>query len=532
MVELDTVLTELGEFGRFQAFTYLLICLPVFFSAANSLTYVFTAGVPPYRCFVPGCDDDENSDFSQPWLAVAIPPAAPTGPYQPAQCQRFVRNGTGCVPSAFDTNRQEACDKWVFYPGEKTIVNEWGITCLDNQWKLSLVGTLHFAGILIGSLLCGYLADRFGRKLVLVGSLVLMSVTGIAQAVSPSYLVFQFFVLLNAIGTSGVYPLAFILGVELVGPTKREMSSMVINYFYAVGEASVGLFAWLFDEWQSLQLIVSVPPIFFIAYYWVVPESVRWLLTQKQNLQAKKIVQKAARTNGVHLSQDILNSFDEGSQSDSDSEEKKEHAQGLMQSARALFRSKRLIFRSLYLFFIWAANAFVYYGLSVNSTSLGGDKYLNFSMVCLAEIPGYSLAWLCLHKGRRPSLCGFMLLCAVTCLAAAFIPQDSQTGILILFLTGKVGITASFGIIYVYTAELYPTPMRSASVGACSMMARFGAMVAPFAPLLSIYSAPLPLLLFGSVSLVAALLGLLLPETVGTLLPDNVNQAEALCDAS
>ncbi|XP_059481373.1 organic cation transporter protein [Neocloeon triangulifer] len=528
MVELDAVLSELGDFGRYQAFTYLLICLPVFFSAANSLTYVFTAGVPPYRCFVPDCDAGENSEFSQPWLSMAIPPLTSEGPYQPAQCSRFVRNGSGCVSGAFDTNQVENCDKWVFYPGEKTIVNEWGITCLDNQWKLSLVGTLHFAGILIGSLLCGYLADRFGRKLVLVGSLVLMSVTGVLQAVAPSYLVFQFFVLLNAVGTSGVYPLAFILGVELVGPSKREMSSMVINYFYAVGEASVGLFAWLFDDWQSLQLIVSVPPIFFIAYYWAVPESVRWLLTQKKNVKAKKIVQKVARANGVHLSQEILSTFDEGS--DSDSEEQKIHTQGILQSARALLRSKRLVLRSLYLFFIWAANAFVFYGLSVNSTSLGGDKYLNFSMVCLAEIPGYSLAWLCLHKGRRPSLCGSMLLCAVTCLAAAFIPQDSHTGILILFLIGKVGITASFGIIYVYTAELYPTTMRSASVGACSMMARFGAMVAPFAPLLSIYSAPLPLLLFGSVSFVASLLSLLLPETVGTVLPDSVNQAEALCD--
>lgn len=109
---------------------------------------------------------------------------------------------------------------------------------------------------------------RFGRKLVLIGSLAMMSVTGMAQAIAPSYVVFQIFVLLNAVATAGVYPLAFILGVELVGPSKREMASMVINYFYAFGEASVGLFAWLFDDWQSLQLIVSVPPILFIAYFW------------------------------------------------------------------------------------------------------------------------------------------------------------------------------------------------------------------------------------------------------------------------
>jgi OCT family organic cation transporter-like MFS transporter 4/5 len=48
-MDFDEVLDEIGDFGRYQIITYLLICLPVIFSAANSLTYVFTAGVPNYR---------------------------------------------------------------------------------------------------------------------------------------------------------------------------------------------------------------------------------------------------------------------------------------------------------------------------------------------------------------------------------------------------------------------------------------------------------------------------------------------------
>jgi hypothetical protein len=74
-------------------------------------------------------------------------------------------------------------------------------------------------------------------------------------------------------------------------------------------------------------------------------------LTQKQNLKAKKILQKAAQTNGVHLSQDLLAAFDEAS--DSDSEDCKEHGQGLMQAARAMLRSRKIVLRSFYLFFIW-----------------------------------------------------------------------------------------------------------------------------------------------------------------------------------
>jgi OCT family organic cation transporter-like MFS transporter 4/5 len=39
-----------------------------------------------------------------------------------------------------------------------------------------------------------------------------MSVAGIAQAVSPDYITFQVFVFISAVGTAGVYPLAFIIG--------------------------------------------------------------------------------------------------------------------------------------------------------------------------------------------------------------------------------------------------------------------------------------------------------------------------------
>lgn len=110
------------------------------------------------------------------------------------------------------------------------------------------------------------------------------------------------------------------------------------------------------------------------------------------------------------------------------------------------------------LFYNWAANAFVYYGLSLNATNLSGNKYLNFALVCLIEIPGYSLAWILMNKmGRRWSLAGSLLLCAITCIAGAFVPDGLTWALITLFLTGKLGITASFAIIYVHTAEMLPT---------------------------------------------------------------------------
>lgn len=70
--------------------------------------------------------------------------------------------------------------------------------------------------------------------------------------------------------------------------------------------------------------------------------------------------------------------------------------------------------------------------------------------------------------------------------------------------------------------------IRSGGVGAMSTVARLGALVAPFVPLLSRYYEPLPLFLFGVVSLVGGLLALSLPETLSLKLPDTVAEAEQI----
>jgi OCT family organic cation transporter-like MFS transporter 4/5 len=175
-------------------------------------------------------------------------------------------------------------------------------------------------------------------------------VSGVGQAVSGNYLTFIIFAFLNAVGTSGVYPLAFILGVEMVGKGKREMAGVVLNYFYSVGQALVGIIAWVDGDWVNLQYWVSAPPILFIAYYWIIPESARWLIAKKRNRKAFKIILNASEANGVELSERILDNFKEN-------EEGEEFKSNIDKSKKAaymeLLRSRIMVIRSLILFFIW-----------------------------------------------------------------------------------------------------------------------------------------------------------------------------------
>ena len=49
-----------------------------------------------------------------------------------------------------------------------------------------------------------------------------------------------------------------------------------------------------------------------------------------------------------------------------------------------------------------------------------------------------------------------------------------------LSLVGKFGASAGFAVIYVYSAELFPTVMRNSGIGFCSLMARIGGILAPY----------------------------------------------------
>lgn len=73
-----------------------------------------------------------------------------------------------------------------------------------------------------------------------------------------------------------------------------------------------------------------------------------------------------------------------------------------------------------------------------------------------------------------------MNYCKTITLIFFFFGTELQSLTLVLSMIGKMGSAAAFGVIYIYTAELYPTVVRNGAMGTSSCIARFGGMAAPY----------------------------------------------------
>ncbi|XP_059154009.1 organic cation transporter protein-like [Physella acuta] len=102
---------------------------------------------------------------------------------------------------------------------------------------------------------------------------------------------------------------------------------------------------------------------------------------------------------------------------------------------------------------------------------------------------------------------------------------------LTLSLIGRLGNAATYVIIYIYAAELFPTVVRSTAMGVCSITESFGGIIAPYIVDIHLVTSyhvgkALPLIIFGGSSILAGLLALLLPETSKKNLPDTIEEAK------
>uniref|UniRef100_A0A665V0I6 SVOP-like n=1 Tax=Echeneis naucrates TaxID=173247 RepID=A0A665V0I6_ECHNA len=379
---------------------------------------------------------------------------------------------------------------------------------LEN-WQVALVSTMVFLGFMLCGVLGGYVADRYGRWKVVFGGFVWSAYFSLLTSFAPSYSWFIFLRSLVGCGVAGVSQ-GFVLKAEFI-PAKHRAFLLPLASFEL-------------DPVQNQQ-----SPF--------IPESARYQVSAGNVDAAVKTLQWIADMNRSSLPTGQL-------------VEPAETGRGNWR----ILLSPSLRRTSLLLWFSWFVASFSYYGSVLSSSELleknllcvtniewehpaqrrlsgapcycipfGFAEYQTLLISCLGEVALVPVN-ICLLNvfGRKMSLAVLQLLAAIFFMMVNIC--TTMFGFTLLLFLLRSLVSMNFNVVYIYTAEVYPTVARSLGMGFCTSFSRIGGMMAPFvAQVLMSQSVILALTPFAVACAVCALGNFLLPiETKGrALLPEN-----------
>ncbi|CAJ1063492.1 solute carrier family 22 member 4-like [Xyrichtys novacula] len=520
MGDYDEDTAFLGQTGPYFWITFFLLNTVFVSTGFNGLYIVFVGAAPKHHCLIP------DVNLTEEWKSAIIPVTIVDGEEVQSQCSRYkldvVANlsAEGYIPGR-DVNltslEQEGCLNGWSYSKEiyqSNIVTEWDLVC-DNQWKVPFASSTLFVGYLLGSLISGQLSDRFGRKKVVFISLAAQCVSVMLQSFSHSWKMFCVMFLFVGASQISIYISAFVLGTELLSKTMRVIFTTLGAFlFYCIGYMTLPWIAYGIREWRTLLAVLATTSVIYIPLWWFIPESPRWLITQGRVEEAEAIVRDAARKNKVEAPAVIF-------------KESEARPPTKTYTMLDILKSQNIRCITLMCLLLWMAINIGYFGLSLNTSNLSGDPFMNCFLSAAAEVPAYVVStWLLKKCPRRVLLSTFLIIGGGVLLLIQFIPDSLQSVALALEMTGKFGFTMAFSIVYIYTAEIYPTVLRNVGMGMCSSAARIGSITAPYVIYLGTYNKILPYILMGSLTIASSVVNFFLPETLSKDLPETVEQMQ------
>ncbi|OXA57254.1 Organic cation transporter protein [Folsomia candida] len=490
----------------------------------HNLIYAFVGAIPDHWCELPQVDGYSHSDLKN----LTIPRDGDD--YDTCKQFRYTVSGSNLTVNRddkFSCSNHEFDDS-VF---ENTIVTDFNLVCKDD-YLASTVQAMYMFGILCGSPCFGALSDQYGRKKTILIATIIFTLAGPLVALAPNFYILMIARFVLAFASPGVYGTSFVLVIEVLGPGWRGLAGNLFCLPFAVGYMLLPGVAYYIRNWRYLQLALSGPSLILLATWWFLPESPRWLLRRGRVEEAESILRQAAATNGRKKMLptsfgDMVAKIGDYEKEETVSITWKKRLSSVLDGYASLLRSPKLRLRTLVIYFCWASISMIYYGVALNSPNLSADRYLYTFIGGVLEVPSYFMVPpLIRFLGRRPVFSGFLLICSASLLASLLFESGSVT-IIILALFGKLVIGGAYSLVYLYATELMPTLLRTYGLGTASMVGRIGSIMAPYVvDLLGKENNTYPSIVFGSVSLIAGLLSILLPETRNRRLPETVDDIE------
>src|SRR5437868_12916627 len=348
---------------------------------------------------------------------------------------------------------------------------EWS---LNGTWQ-GLINSAALAGSLFGSLVLGRAADRIGRRAIFQYAILWYAVftAGTALAWGPWSVVTVRF--LAGLGLGGLLVVDPSMLAEYLPPQRRGRLLVFLDFWWPVGLLLATGLSFLFLgpnfnrfgdwSWRYLFLAAAFPAFLAFVVRRTLPESPYFLARSGRSSEAADVLEEIT---GRPVEAGAVSAPPEP------------------ESSMRELVAPALRGRAATTALVWIALNVSYYGLFLwlpfvlqGEKHFHVDLYLLLALSAVSQFPGYGAAiWLVERIGRKPTLAAFLFLGGVS--AYAFSAADTQ-GVYItaLFFVGFFNLGA-WGAVYPYTAELFPTRLRSSAFGLMEGVGKAAAIAGPY----------------------------------------------------
>lgn len=364
----------------------------------------------------------------------------------------------------------------VIFDGYDLAINGVALPLLMQEWNMTAVhagmlASTALAGMMFGAMLFGMLADKIGRKNVILICVTLFSGFTFWGGFASGPTEFGILRFIAGLGIGGVLPNLVALTSEYA-PQKMR-STLVTTMFsgYAVGGIMAALLgAWFTPSfgWEIMFYIAGIPLLILPILYLYLPESLTFLVKKQQNEKASKIVQQISPEQNVTAStQFVLNEV---------------HAPDA--SIAALFKQGRSMSTLLFwccffmcLLMVYALGSWLPKLMMAAGYSLGNSLMFLMAMNIGAVVGTIGGGILADRFHLKPVIIGMFLLGAVSLVGLGF--NSPQAVIYLLVAAAGASAIGSSILLYSFVAQYYPLAIRSTGIGCASAVGRVGAIVGP-----------------------------------------------------
>uniref|UniRef100_A0A8D2CX45 Solute carrier family 22 member 16 n=1 Tax=Sciurus vulgaris TaxID=55149 RepID=A0A8D2CX45_SCIVU len=527
-LNLELIFDHMGHFGRLQILLYFICAYQNVSCGIHYVSTIFMLITPVYTCKPPGEVKRAVFQNVSSWRLEEILTLLSPGQkdhiavelqdgeiWELSRCSRIWRENMSHLDYEYSGYKHNipCSDGYVYDQSkwENSVVTRWDLVC-DRKWYADVIQPFIMFGVLLGAIIFAYLSDRIGRRMVLWCTSIGVFLFGITSVFTFDYYSFLASRFLLAVSASGYHVVVFIYVMEFIGMKFRTCVSIHLHTSFAIGIITVSLMSQLVKTMWIYQMILSTVTVPFILCCWMLPETPFWLFSKGKYKEAQILVDIMAEGNMVGCDLSELFSLDLNGPVSNASVAKKHNITDL-------FFDWNIASRTLMLWIIWFTCSLGFFSLNLNAFNIINNESLQLILVGSLEIAATSFVSIVLDRvGRRKVLICSLLCTVLVCGMLMVIPQENQNGTIwtiVVVMIGKFAIGSAFGLIYLYTAELYPTIIRSTAVGSGSMVCRVVSIMSPLSKEISKTWILIPQLSLGIMALLSLLLAVQLPETVG-----------------